>query len=246
MPTYLERLTWQNFRRLVPRTYPVAIIPIGTVEAHGVCAIGTDNLIPADLAAEIADELKAVICPPIPYGLVKGLAGYPGSIPVSDATFTAYVTEVLTELARRGFERIIVLNGHGGNTSALKNAAYAAHDLTRKKYIVLDWWYLAEDVCREVYGQAGGHAGCDENGYILALDPAMVKPEDYSDDLVFLVSPAVAPYPYPGPVLIYKDGEGAPDFDREKAVRYRRGAIDKVREYLLMVLDRWNKIEAVE
>jgi creatinine amidohydrolase len=243
--TYLERLTWQDFRRLVPRKYPVAIVPIGTIEAHGVCALGTDNLIPADLATEIADDLHAVICPTIPYGMVKGLAGYPGSVPISGGTFTAYVTEVLTVLAKRGFERVVVLNGHGGNTGALKDAAYAAHEATAKKYVVIDWWYLAEEVCREVYGQTGGHAGCDENGYILALDPEMVKPEDYHDDLVFRFSPAAAAYPYPGPVITYKDGEGAPDFDREKARRYRRGAIEKIRAYLLMVLDRWDKIDAV-
>jgi len=244
MPIYLERLTWKDFQRLVPRTHRVAIIPIGTIEAHGVCAIGTDNLIPADLAAQIADDLKAIVCPPISYGLVRGLAGYPGSVPVSDDAFTAYVTEVLAELGRRGFERIIVLNGHGGNTAALKNAAYAAHDKTRKKIVVIDWWFLADDVCREVYAQEGAHAGCDENGYILALDPELVKARDFSDDLLFLTSPAVAAFPYPGPVVMYKAGEGAPDFDRDKAVRYRRGAIEKVREYLVLVMDRWDKIDA--
>jgi len=94
-----------------------------------------------------------------------------------------------------------------------------------------------------VYGQAGGHAGCDENGYILALDPEMVKQDDYHDDLVYQFIPGVSTYPYPGPVLIYKEGEGAPDFDQDKAHRYRNGAIEKVKEYLLMILDRWDKIE---
>ena len=63
--------------------------------------------------------------------------------------------------------------------AALKEAGYAAFEATGKKYVIVDWWDLATPVCKEVYGQAGGHAGCDENGYILALDPNMVKPEDY-------------------------------------------------------------------
>jgi len=243
MPMYLERMTWQDFRRVVPAKYKTALLPIGTVEAHGVCALGTDNLIPTDLAAAIADDVGAIICPTIPYGMVKGLAGYPGSVPVSEDAFRAYAIDVLTVLAKQGFERIIVLNGHGGNTGALKDAAYAAHETTGKKYAVIDWWYLAGEVCEDVYGQAGGHAGCDENGYILALDPEMVKQEDFNDDLVYQFIPGVSTYPYPGPVLIYKEGEGAPDFDRDKAHRYRNGAIEKVKEYLLMILDRWNKIE---
>jgi creatinine amidohydrolase len=244
MPIYLEHVTWQDFRRLVPAKFKTALIPIGTIEAHGVCALGTDNLIPADLAAAIADDVGAMVCPTIPYGMVKGLAGYPGSVPVSENAFRLYTTDILTTLAKQGFERIIVLNGHGGNTAVLKDAAFAAHEATGKKFAVIDWWYLASTVCEDVYGQAGGHAGCDENGYVLALDSAMVKQQDYHEDLVYQFIPGVALYPYPGPVLIYKEGEGAPDFDKEKARRYREGAIEKVKEYLLMILDRWDKIEA--
>ena len=242
MPMYLERLTWQEFRRLVPATFRTAIVPVGTVEAHGVCALGTDNLIPTDLAAAIADDLQAIICPPISYGMVKGLAGYPGSIPVRGEVFGEYVADVLTALARQGFERLIVLNGHGGNTDALKDAAYSAHLATGKKFVVVDWWHLASPVCEEVYGQAGGHAACDENGYILALDPALVKPHEYDPTMLFHFTPAVAAYPYPGPVIIYKEGEGAPDFDPDKARRYREGAIARVKAYLLQVLAQWDKL----
>ncbi len=244
MPTYFERLSWQEFRRLVPERFAVAIVPIGTIEAHGVCALGTDNLIPADLAAAVADDLRAIICPTIPYGMVKGLAGYPGSLPVCGKTFGAYATEVLTALGRQEFSRIVVLNGHGGNTDTLKDAAFTAHQATGKKYAVIDWWYLADPVCEEVYGQSGGHGGCDENGYILALDPEMVRQQDYNDSLVFKFTPGVSTYPYPGPVITYKEGEGAPDFDVDKARRYREGAIAKVKEYLLMIMDRWDKIDA--
>ena len=242
MPTYLERLTWQEFRRLVPAQFRTALVPVGTVEAHGVCALGTDNLIPADLAVAIADDLQAIICPPISYGMVKGLAGYPGSVPVSGSVFRGYVAEALTSLAKQGFEHLVVLNGHGGNTDALRDAAFAAHTATGKKFVVVDWWHLASPVCEEVYGQSGGHAGCDENGYILALDPAMVKPQEYDRSMLFQFTPAVACYPYPGPVIIYKEGEGAPDFDPDKARRYRAGAIANVREYLTAILKQWDRL----
>jgi creatinine amidohydrolase len=243
MPVYLERITWQEFRRLVPDSYRVALLPVGTIEGHGVCALGTDSLIPTDLAAEIADDLPAIICPTIPYGEVKGLSAYPGSVPVRGDVFRAYLEDVLTSLAQQGFERIIVLNGHGGNTNSLNDAAYAAFTRTNKKFAVIDWWYLATPVCEEVFGEAGGHAGADENGYILALDPAMVNEDDYDESLVHQISPGVTTYPYPGPVLTYKDGEGAPVFDREKAQRYRKGAIDKVREYIRYLLKRWDTLD---
>ncbi len=243
MPIYLERITWQEFRRVVPQTHRVALLPVGTIEGHGVCALGTDNLIPADLAAAIADDLPAVICPTVPYGEVKGLSAYPGSVPVRGQVFQAYLEDILVAIAQQGFERVIVLNGHGGNTNSLKAAAYTAFVKTQKKFAVIDWWYLATPVCEEVYGQAGGHAGCDENGYILALDPEMVTEEDYRDELVHQIMPGVTTYPYPGPVLTYKEGEGAPVFNREKAQRYRNGAINKVREYVQYILKRWDTLD---
>jgi creatinine amidohydrolase len=176
MPVYWEDLNWAEFQSRVPGEFATAIIPIGTIEAHGVGPLGTDNMIPIDLVAQIADDLSALVCPPIHYGQVKGLAGYPGSVAVEEDTLLAYCTEVFVSIAEWGFEHLIVLNGHGGNTQALKRAAWNVHAKTGIKILVLDWWYLATPACEDVYGQAGGHAGCDENGYVQAIRPDTIRP----------------------------------------------------------------------
>jgi len=239
MPTYWENLNWIEFQKRVPTEFPTAIIPVGTVEAHGVAPLGTDNFIPIDLVAHLADDLSALICPPIHYGQVRGLAGYPGSIAVDETVLLAYCQSVFCGIADWRFRHLIVINGHGGNTQTLKQAAWAVHAKSKIKVMVLDWWTLANTVCEEVYGQAGGHAGCDETGYIQAIRPDTIHPELYKDSMVFNFNPAAALFPYPGPVITYKEGQGAPVFDPAKARRYRDGAIAKVREYCRTVLSQW-------
>ena len=240
MPTYWEDLNWIEFQKKVPEEFATAIIPIGTIEGHGVGPLGTDNIIPIDLVRAIADDCRALIGPPIHYGQVRGLAGYPGSVGIDEDVFAEYCACVFRSIASWGLDSLIVINGHGGNTQSLKEAAWSAHNKTGMKILVVDWWSLAMPVCEEVYGHPGGHSGTDENAYIQAIRPETVHADLYTDDMVYAIAPGVAVYPYPGPVLVGPTGEGVPDFDPAKAQRYRDGAVVKVREFCQMTLARWD------
>lgn len=242
MPVYWEDLNWADFQKRVPAEFSTAIIPVGTIEAHGVGPLGTDNMIPIDLVNHMADDLSALVCPPIHYGQVKGLAGYPGSVAVEESTLLAYCTDVFVSIANWGFEHLIVINGHGGNTQTLKRAAWNVHDKTGIKILVLDWWDLAMPACEEVYGHAGGHAGCDENGYVQAIRPDTIHPEMMTDDHIYSFQYGVACYPYPGTVLIAKEGEGAPVFDDAKAKQYREKAIARVLQFCHSALGQWRAL----
>jgi creatinine amidohydrolase len=243
MPSYWEDLNWADFQKRVPGEFRAAIIPVGTVEAHGVGPLGTDNFIPIDLVREIADSLGALICPPIHYGQVRGLAGYPGAIAVDETVFASYCESVFSGMAAWGLNSIIVINGHGGNTQSLKKAAWEVHAKTGVRMLCVDWWVLATPVCEQVYGQSGGHAGTDENGYILAIRPDTIHADWYSDEMLYTFDAAVTAYPIPGPVITYKKGEGVPDFDPAKARQYRAGAIERVREYCKAVLAQWDAMD---
>lgn len=239
MPVYWEDLNWAEFQRRVPEEFHAAIMPIGTIEAHGVGPLGTDNIIPIDLVAQIAEDLGALVCPPIHYGQVRGLAGYPGSVAVDDDLFAKYCASVFSSIASWGLDSLVVINGHGGNTQALKKAAWEAHHGTGMKILIVDWWVLATPVCEQVFGHPGGHAGTDENAYVMAVRPETIHEEWYTDEMVYSFERGVTVYPYPGPVLITKDSKGTPEFDMEKAKRYRLGAIDTVREFCRVTLERW-------
>src|SRR5512139_330415 len=118
-----EELNWAEFEKLVPSKYDTAILPVGTIEAHGVAPLGTDNLIPVEMARRIADDLKALVAPVVNYGITRTLLAYPGSLSVSAETFEKYLTEIMLSIADCKFEKLVVLNGHGGHLDQLGRAA---------------------------------------------------------------------------------------------------------------------------
>jgi creatinine amidohydrolase len=91
----------------------------------------------------------------------------------------------LSELIRNGFNRIIVLSGHAGN-SHMVALRLAAQDIVQKnegkaRIMVLSDFYFAEDLTRE-YAKAGdGHAGTLETSRVMAIKPELIKTEGKND-----------------------------------------------------------------
>src|SRR3990172_12167228 len=136
----LDELTWLEFKKLVPKKFDAVILPVGTIEAHGVAPLNTDNLIPVRISEMIAPDLKAMLAPLIPYGITRTLLAYPGSLTVSSVTFENYVSEVLDSLAEKGFKRIVIMNGHGGQMDELRHASTRVHQARKIKVAVIHWW----------------------------------------------------------------------------------------------------------
>jgi len=239
----LEELTWIEFKKLVPKKLDSVLLPVGTVEAHGCTALGTDNILPMAIAERIAEGVNALVAPVIPYGITRSLLAYPGSTTVTPETLERYVWEVCTSLADTGFRRIAILNGHGGNTDALKNVCFRLYREKKVFCLVLDWWVHCSEEIREAYGHEGGHAGTDENGMMLALRPDLVRKELYKADLAFLAQPGVATSPFPGSIILYEKDEGYPDFDPEKAQKVLDLVCGRVEKTVSEVFRRWKEIE---
>lgn len=71
-----------EFKKLVPKKTAAVLVPVGTIEAHGIAGLGTDNQIPLSVAGRIADKVNALIAPAINYGITRTLLPYPGSLTV--------------------------------------------------------------------------------------------------------------------------------------------------------------------
>ena len=237
-----DHMNWQEFGRVVPRSIDRVLLPVGTLEAHGVTPLGTDNIIPEYLCEHIADDLGALVAPTIDYGITRSLSGFPGSFGVRPDVFTSYVEDVLCGLADAGFRRVAVINGHGGNNAALKDAAWRCYASRKIQVCVVHWWLFCSDICRDVFGQAGGHAGCDETAMVMSADTKWVRQDLFRDDLAFEYHSAVDIYPAPSSIMLYKPGEGQPVFDPEKCSDYARRATGRVREFLLELWAAWDRM----
>ncbi|HAF02583.1 MAG TPA: creatininase [Spartobacteria bacterium] len=239
----MERINWMEFREWVPAKIDIVLLPLGTIEAHGVTANGTDIIAPVAMAKEIAPRVNAMIAPVIPYGFTGILDAYPGGFTVPEDVYRAYVRAVLIGLAKNKFKNIIMLNGHGGGQTAILSAlAQEVGRETRTRILVVNWWSFCSDVTLEVYGEDGGHAGENETAYMMAIDPSLVWKERYKSDMATAI-PAPntwSAYPFPSSILLYKEGQGYPKFDLAKAKTYFAKVNDKVARLIEETIRKWD------
>jgi creatinine amidohydrolase len=238
----IGELNWMEFKSLVPKKTDAVLVPVGTIEAHGVTGLGTDNQIPESICARIATKVNALIAPTVSYGITRTLLPYPGSLAVLPETFERYVFEVAAGLADAGFRRVLFVNGHGGNTAALKSVSFRLYREKKTYSAVIEWWLLCAYEIKHVYGHVGGHAGTDETAMVQVDHPEDVREHDYSKGLAFTVRPGLAAIPFPGSIILYKQDEGYPDFDPAKASKLMAAVCTKVEKTICDVLRRWEGI----
>lgn len=250
---FMQEYCWMRLATLVPEVTDRVILPIGTVESHGACAIGTDNIIPLNLAEMISPQVNALIAPPINHGFTgTSISQFPGSITVREEVFEEYVYDVLKDLVRTGFRNILVINGHGGNTEATKRAFARLHTETGARFMIASWWELAWDLAEEVYGQKpiqSGHGDLEEAALVISLDPRLVDREMYEKlgaenvgrhgaEAGYSMMPAWATTRYP------EEGAGVLDFDVEKAKKYTQKKADQIAETFNEAVRRWEMMES--
>ena len=239
----MERINWLEFAEWVPAKIKTVLLPLGTLEAHGVAANGADILAPIALAREMADRVNAMIAPVVAYGFTGVLDAYPGSFTIPEDAYRAYVRATIVGLARNHFKNIILLNGHGGGQTAILAAlAQEVGQETNARILAVNWWSYCSDVTGQVFGEDGGHAGENETAYVMAIDPSLVQKERYQADMATsLPAPNTwSAYPFPSSIMLYKEGEGYPKFDLAKARIYFSKVNDKVATLIEETIRKWD------
>ena len=243
----LERINWMEFREIVPKQIDTVLVPLGTLEPHGVTANGADIIAPVAIARAIAPRVNALIAPVIPYVLTGSMDAYPGAFTIPEDVYRPYVKAVLAGLAKNHFKNIILINGHGGPQTAVLNALGV--EVGREagvRTLVINWWTYCSDITLEVFGEDGGHAGENENAFMLAIDPALVHPERYTGPEMTTANPAAgtwSAYPTPSSIGLYKEGQGFPRFDAVKAKRYFERVNEKMAKLVTDTVRKWNLIQ---
>jgi creatinine amidohydrolase len=193
----ISSLTWPEVRDAIARGAGV-IVPVGATEQHGYhLPIGTDAVLPVQLARAVGEALGFLVAPAILYGcrsrpLSGGGQSFPGTISLSARTFMSLLEDVLSELLRQGFRRIAVLNWHYENTNFTYEAAAVALERAR-----------LDEACVMVHDNPGGapsdstmealfhgdfpgwdaeHAAIFETSLMLHLSPDLVLMDRAVDD----------------------------------------------------------------
>lgn len=171
---YMLYLNSDQFAEALERIDTV-VLPIGMTEAHGHhCPLGTDVIIPRRFLELIEERMgeELIIAPEIPYGHSWNLAPYPGTVDIPPEVFGEYVFQVGKGLAKWGVKKLVLFNGHGGNTPALTHVMERLADLGLT-VLLINWWIdYAAEILTICDGQ--GHAGEDETSAVLAIDESLV------------------------------------------------------------------------
>ncbi len=187
-----EEFTWPEIRDAVAQNR-VAVLPVGTVEQHGPHLPLVTDVLTASAMSRLAVERipeQAVLLPPVFYSFNEHHMDFPGTIAVEGPTIVNYVTDIGISLARHGFRKIVLVNGHGSNVPFLDIAARNITNRTEAVCAMVSWWSL---IPRELLSQLresefpGGMAhGCElETSVLLYLRPDLVQMDKASKDISF-------------------------------------------------------------
>lgn len=151
---------------------PIVLIPVGSTEQHGPhLPIGTDTLVAQEISGRAVHHTDGLmIGPTISVSASGEHAAFPGTLSIGSATTTRLVVELVRSADWAA--GIVLVNGHGGNRSAI---TAAVRTLTDEGRTVLPWWPAWPR--RRDGGPADLHAGRIETSMMLAIDPGLVRLE---------------------------------------------------------------------
>ena len=117
-----------------------AVLSLGCTEQHAYLSLSTDSILAERLAVEAAEPLGVPVFPVLAYGITPYFRAFPGTITLRVETYMSILRDILDAMAEQGFKRILIVNGHGGNTPAqgLVGEWMADHLGVRIKFH--NWW----------------------------------------------------------------------------------------------------------
>ncbi|MFC7076884.1 creatininase family protein [Haloarcula halophila] len=173
---HIETETWTD---LADTETELALVPVGSTEQHGPHApLGTDTLNAEAVADAAADRYDGdvVVAPAIPVGVAEEHRAFTGTLWTSESTFRAYVRDVVDSLAAHGWDRVVLVNGHGGNIAALREVAgrIVRHD---DAYAVPFTWF--DEVGEQEVDM--GHGGPMETALLQHANPETVHEDRFAE-----------------------------------------------------------------
>jgi creatinine amidohydrolase len=135
----ISEMNWMMVEEYLQRD-DRAVLPLGSTEQHAYLSLSTDSILAERLAVEGAEPLGVPVFPVLSYGITPYFRAFPGTITLRVETYMSVLRDILDAIAEQGFKRILIVNGHGGNTPAqgFIGEWMADHPGARVKFH--NWW----------------------------------------------------------------------------------------------------------
>ena len=160
----------------------LAVVPTGSTEQHGPhLPLATDHLIAESLAEAATEETGHVLTPPIRVGVSEHHRQFHGTMWVEPGVFRDYVESIVRNLTYHGFDRVLFVNAHGGNTQHLREVGRRLRRDRTAYAIEWMWDESIPDLVDEIFEHNGPHGGPKETAMIMHVARELVR-EDRLDD----------------------------------------------------------------
>ena len=176
----LAETNWKNVKET---DFQLAILPWGATEAHNYhLPYSTDNIQCDEITAEAArlsweKGIKSIVLPTIPFGVNTGQLDIKFDINMNPSTQLAVLDDIVSALERQGIDRLLIVNGHGGN-----DFRQIIRELLPKYEIFiccLNWFSIVDE---SIFERGGDHANELETSVMQYLKPEFVLPLDEAGD----------------------------------------------------------------
>jgi creatinine amidohydrolase len=177
---HYNRLTWQEMNDAVA-AQKLVILPTGSTEQHGPhMPLDVDLFLVESVCLETGRRAadRVLVLPPVPYGLNRHHIDFPGTVHVEPDVFIALCLNITKSVAYHGFEKILIVNGHGSNAPLVDLAARKTVLETESLCAAVNYYTLALSAfegIRETPVMA--HADEFETSLYLHLAPERVRME---------------------------------------------------------------------
>ena len=175
-----EELTSEDFALAVKQSDGVCVIPLGVIEKHGQqLPLGTDVYTSREVSRRAAEKEYCIIYPYFFAGQIFEAKHQPGTIAYSSDLLFKLLDETCREISRNGIKKIILVNGHGGNSAWLQYFCQIQLESPRDYVVYYTTPSVSQDVQQKIAAMRkttiGGHADEVETSSMLVVRPDLVK-----------------------------------------------------------------------
>jgi creatinine amidohydrolase len=173
-------LTSEQMRDAVEECEGVCLVPMGCLERHGSqLPLGTDQITADAVAKAAAEQEPGVVFPSYYFSKIFTARHYKGTFALTRKLLLPLIEATMDEIARNGFGKIFILNGHGGNRSLLHFFLRTLLDEPRDYVVYTTNYYELEAAPRQQWHEMrssdyGGHADEMETSMMLHMRPELV------------------------------------------------------------------------
>ena len=135
----LEDLNWMDVEKYLEHEDRLMLVT-GATEQHGYLSLLTDIKVPLALADAASQSTGVLVAPPLNFGVSTYFLAYPGTLSLRASTLSAALEDIVRSAYGFGFRRILIVNGHGGNSPARSHLQEVNNSLPELRMNWYDWW----------------------------------------------------------------------------------------------------------